>query len=72
MPENGTLASPAGTWQWARMANPTSSFAGGAPIALAVIAGTLIGFFSGETTIGFLAGLATGIAVAILIWMRGR
>lgn len=54
------------------MASSTPSFAGGAPIALGLIAGTLIGFFAGETTIGFFAGLGLGVAVAIAIWLRGR
>ncbi|WP_374944875.1 hypothetical protein [Sphingomonas sp.] len=54
------------------MANSTLPAAGGAPIALGAIAGALIGFFAGETTIGFLVGLTAGVALAILIWLRSR
>jgi hypothetical protein len=60
------------TWQGAVMASSPSPTAGGAPIALAAIAGALIGFFAGETTIGFLIGMTLGIAVALAIWWRQR
>jgi hypothetical protein len=49
-----------------------STTAGGAPIALSVIAGTAIGFFAGETTLGFFVGLGIGVAIAVAIWRRGR
>lgn len=45
---------------------------GGAPIALAVLLGTIIGALLGQPTIGFLAGLAIGIAAAVAIWRLDR
>jgi hypothetical protein len=49
-----------------------SPSAGGFPIAIGVIGGTIIGLATGQPTIGFLAGLGLGIAVAVAIWLRGR
>jgi hypothetical protein len=34
--------------------------------------GAAIGFVVHEPTVGFLLGLALGIAVSLLIWWRGR
>lgn len=44
---------------------------GGAPLALLVLAGVIIGGLMGQPTIGLLVGLGLGIAVAVLIWRRG-
>ncbi|WP_326523171.1 hypothetical protein [Sphingomonas sp.] len=44
----------------------------GGPFVLALFAGVIIGLIYGQPTIGFLGGLATGIAVALLIWLRDR
>ena len=52
--------------------NTPTSTAGGFPIAVGAIGGTVLGVFAHEPTIGFLAGLAAGIAFAIVIWLRGR
>lgn len=49
-----------------------SPSAGGAPIALGAIGGAAIGFLRHQPTAWFLGGLAAGIAVALLIWWRGR
>jgi hypothetical protein len=49
-----------------------SPSAGGFPIAIGVIGGTIIGLATGQPTIGFLAGLAVGVAVAVAIWLRSR
>ena len=46
--------------------------AGGLPIALGAIGGAAVGFVVGQPTICFLVGLGLGIAVALLIWWRGR
>ena len=52
---------------------PTRSpSAGGALIALGAIGGALIGVVYSQPTLGFLTGLAAGIALAVLIWLRGR
>lgn len=54
------------------MPTPRSTTAGGAPIALGAIGGAAIGFVTHQPTLWFLAGLAAGIAIALLIWWRGR
>jgi hypothetical protein len=55
------------------MADPTpSSAAGGCLIALAVLAGVVIGLFVHQPTIGFLGGLAVGIGAAIWVWLTDR
>lgn len=46
--------------------------AGGLPIALGATGGAAIGFALGQPTLCFLAGLAFGIVIALLIWWRGR
>lgn len=62
-----------GTWQRRRMArnskNPTG---GGIFIALGAAAGVVIGRLYGETSIGLVAGVAAGIAIAAFIWWRER
>ncbi|WP_425230192.1 hypothetical protein [Sphingomonas sp.] len=54
------------------MASTRPATAGGLPIALGAIAGATIGFVRHQPTLWFLGGLAAGIAVAVLIWLRGR
>lgn len=46
--------------------------AGGALIALGAVGGAVTGLFLGETTLGFLIGLAVGLLAALLIWLRDR
>jgi hypothetical protein len=46
--------------------------AGGALLALSLIAGTLLGVRNGQPTIGFLAGLGAGIALVIAIALIDR
>lgn len=48
------------------------SAAGGLPIALGAIGGAAVGFVRHQPTIWFLAGLALGIVIALLIWWRSR
>jgi len=55
-----------------RPAGTTSSFAGGAPLALLMIAGVIVGGEFGQPTVGLIAGTALGVALAIVIWRRGR
>lgn len=45
--------------------------AGGAPLALLILAGVLIGSLMGQPSIGLLIGLASGILVALFIWWTG-
>lgn len=54
------------------MADPLSPRAAGAPLALAIVAGALIGTVLGEPTFGVLAGFGLGLAVALLVWWRDR
>ena len=56
------------------MANtPGKARGGGFFIALGAICGVVAGrYFGGETTIGLLAGLAAGGAIALLMWLNGR
>ncbi|WP_443970638.1 hypothetical protein [Sphingobium sp. CR28] len=55
-----------------RPAGTTSGLAGGAPLALLMIAGVIIGGEYGQPTVGLIAGTAIGVAIAIFIWRRGR
>lgn len=52
--------------------NTPSPAAGGFPIAVGAIGGTIVGVVMRQPTIGFLTGLIAGIAVAVVIWLRGR
>lgn len=52
--------------------HPRKPRAGGAAIALLAIAGVVIGNHYGQATIGFLAGVALGAAIALLVWWRDR
>ena len=45
--------------------------AGGAPLALLIVAGVIIGSLMGQPSIGLLVGTAIGIVVALLIWWAG-
>ena len=51
--------------------NKQSRLAGGGPLALLVLAGTIVGGLMGQPSIGFLAGLGLGALLAIVIWRRG-
>ncbi|QPQ56271.1 hypothetical protein IC614_06365 [Allosphingosinicella flava] len=41
-------------------------------LALAMVAGAVIGTFAGEPSLGFLIGLGTGIAVTLALWLIDR
>jgi hypothetical protein len=61
------------TWQGGGMTEPDRSTAGGGClIAVAVLAGVVIGLALHQPTIGFLAGLALGVAAAIWVWLIDR
>lgn len=51
--------------------NSGSPMGGGAPLALLVLAGVIIGGLMGQPSIGLLVGLGLGIIVALLIWRMG-
>lgn len=44
----------------------------GAIIALLTLAGTFIGGFLGQPSIGLLSGIGAGVLIALLIWLRER
>jgi uncharacterized membrane protein (UPF0136 family) len=46
--------------------------AGGFLIAVAIMAGTIIGGLMGQPSIGLLAGTAIGVVVAIALWLVDR
>ena len=56
------------------MAAPSqqNSRAGGSILALSIIAGAVGGIILGQPSIGFLAGAAAGILIALLLWLRDR
>lgn len=49
-----------------------ASVGGGAPLALLIIAGVIVGGLLGQPIIGFFVGLALGISVVIALWWRDR
>ena len=54
------------------MAQPSSPIAGGSLLALSIFAGVIIGAAFGQSSLGFVVGLAIGIAIAVLIWLKDR
>lgn len=55
------------------MPKPTPSpLAGGFPIALGALGGTIVGLATGEPSIGFLIGLGLGVILALAIWLFDR
>ncbi len=45
---------------------------GGVWIALGAIGGSVAGLYAGQPSLGLLAGLAVGGAIAALMWVRSR
>jgi hypothetical protein len=55
------------------MANePRNPTGGGVFIALGAAAGVIGGRLYGQTSIGLVAGVALGLAIAVFIWWRER
>lgn len=54
------------------MANRNGPRAGGFIIAVSIMAGTLIGGFLNQPTIGLLTGFALGVLAALLVWWLDR
>ncbi len=46
--------------------------AAGSVLAISIIAGAVAGVIVGQPSIGFLAGLAAGLLLAILFWLNER
>ena len=51
---------------------PQNRSAGGVFIAAGTVVGALVGIMFGQPSIGFLSGLALGILIAVLIWLKER
>jgi hypothetical protein len=54
------------------MEHKATSEAAGLILATSIIAGVVGGTIAGETSIGFLAGLAVGLVMSALFWFRDR
>ncbi|OWK31439.1 hypothetical protein [Sphingomonas dokdonensis] len=56
------------------MSSPSqrSDSAGGFVLAVSLMIGTIIGLVAGQPSLGFLAGLVVGAAIAVMIWLKGR
>jgi hypothetical protein len=53
-------------------ASPPSPIAGGALLALSLIAGTVIGVRIGQPSFGFIIGLGVGIALVLVVALIDR
>jgi hypothetical protein len=51
---------------------PGNPIGAGAPIALLIIGGVIIGGLLGQPSIGLLVGVGLGIAVGIVTWRMGK
>jgi uncharacterized membrane protein len=78
MPRDWHWQKPASRGKGANMVNDTSDStrpparAGGVFMALGTLAGTVIGGFMGQPSIGFLAGLGGGFALHGALWYMDR
>jgi hypothetical protein len=54
------------------MASKSGGRAGGVLIALGAMIGPVIGLYAGQPSIGLLAGVGIGAALAIIIWLTDR
>lgn len=54
------------------MASSKHTTAGGFPIAIGALGGTIVGLIVRQPSIGFLAGLALGTLIALAIWLKER
>ena len=53
------------------MAQPNPS-AAGAPLALSILAGAVIGAVLHQALLGAIIGTIAGIALAVVVWLRDR
>jgi hypothetical protein len=49
-----------------------STQAAGFILAISILAGAVAGVIAGQPSIGFLAGLGAGVAIALLFWLNER
>lgn len=52
--------------------NGQSSRGGGFIIAASILAGTVIGAFAGQLSVGIICGAGFGAGLALLLWLRDR
>ena len=52
--------------------DPKAPRAGGALLALAILAGVAIGLYARQPSIGFLAGAGIGLLLLLLMWLKDR
>jgi len=50
----------------------THAQAGGFILAVSIIAGTVGGVVAGQSSAGFLVGLAAGIVLTLILWLQDR
>jgi hypothetical protein len=63
----------AAPWQGQSMTNRKKDPTGaGAIIAFLILGGAITGGLMGQPSIGLLSGLALGILIAVLLWLRER
>lgn len=73
VPPGDALALHIGTWHGITMAeNPRNPTGGGIFIALGAAAGVIGGQIYGQTSIGLVAGVGVGSAIALFLWWRER
>lgn len=53
------------------MASPSPS-AAGAPLALSILAGAIVGGMAHQAMLGVIIGMGVGIAIAVAVWLRDR
>jgi hypothetical protein len=53
-------------------AHPKTPRAGGALLALAILAGVGAGIYARQPSIGFLAGAGIGLLLLLLVWLLDR
>ncbi len=74
VPDRGGLARSPRGWQERPMpqTTPSEPRAGGAFIALTVVAGAVIGVAFRQPSAGVVGGAAIGIAIAVCLWLADR
>lgn len=52
--------------------SPSKAQAGGFLLAVSIMAGAAGGIVAGQPSIGLLVGIATGVVLAVVIWLKDR
>ena len=59
-------------WQESNMSDQPQSRGAGIFIVIAIAIGTAVGTAMGQSSLGLVAGIAAGSAIAVLLWLRDR